>query len=200
VKFKNHYFIISLILLIITLLTSIFIFNPWDPATALLIGILSILIPGILCLGWYFYWQVVSDPIKFLARWNAATQALFMVLLLIQVEWEHWGLLGGMYIILTIAVISISNLESFKHPIIFTLGEFLALMNVLVPIAFLLIVYDFTLLTGISELGVTGAVRLFGLQAGSAGVLFTAASQMYWYEAEKRRRDEEILEDIVSRI
>ena len=198
-EFKSHYFIFSLTILLITLLTSMFVFNPWDPAITLLIGILSLLIPGILCLGWYFYWWDVGDPIRFLARWNMVTQILFMVLLLIQVKWEHWGLLGGIYVIVTIAVIAISNLERLKHPIIFTLGEFLALMNVLVPIAFLLIAYDFTLLTGISELGVMGAVRLYGLQAGSVGVLFAAASQMYWYELEKRRRDDEMMEMIVSR-
>jgi hypothetical protein len=83
----------SLTSLLTTFLIILFFTDPWSYKSSLLSGVLSFVSTLSIYLGWYYFWRDFVDPLKGISNWNAATQFLFLTILVSQINPADWGLL-----------------------------------------------------------------------------------------------------------
>ncbi len=157
-------------------------------------------IPITICFSWLYLWRNEKDPFSFLSNYNSASQALFVLLTLIRVPFRHLGFFGVVYIVLSIVLIIVYQTRWAYSKNGFFISGGLILLNVVFAFGLIMTTFDhmhpFFMDAGPALL----AVSNFITEVSVMGALLVASSQLYWHEILKKRREEEIIEQIFAEL
>ena len=153
-------------------------------------------IPSIICFSWLYFWRDSRDPFRYLSLWNCGTQLLFLSMNLMRIEVGAWGVLGILYMVLSIVIVGIYINEYYATKWGFFLTSGLILMNVVLAFALTLVTFDYVHPLFSSSNSNLAAVGSFVAEMSVMGAMFTSSSQLYWHEIMNKKREEALVEAI----
>jgi hypothetical protein len=153
-------------------------------------------IPCVICFSWLYFWRDSRDPFRYLSLWNCGTQLLFLSMNLMRIKVGAWGVLGILYIILSVIVVGIYYNEYHATKWGFFLTSGLVLMNVVLAFSLTLMTFDYVHPFFSSSGSRMFAVGSFVAEMSVMGAMFTSSSQLYWHEIMNKRREEALVEAI----
>ncbi|MCW4051158.1 MAG: hypothetical protein NWE89_15655 [Candidatus Bathyarchaeota archaeon] len=179
---------------------SIFYLDLLNPFVFIYLKIIAVgVIPSVICFSWLYFWRDFEDPFRYLSLWNCGTQVLFLGVNLFRVQVKAWGVLGVLYLLLSVVLLGfyLTDIHMTKWGF-FTLSG-LILLNVVLAFAVTLTTFDYLHpVFAYSSNNRILTVGSFVTELSVMGALFTSSSQLYWHDILTRRREQAMVEAIFA--